>query len=48
MRDKFFCLIRFSIDDTVDIPAGIKPADWRILHRMAVEQALVGVLFRGI
>ncbi|MFA4045652.1 hypothetical protein HPS54_09410 [Prevotella sp. PCHR] len=48
MRDKFFCLIRFSVDDTVDIPAGIKPADWRILHRMAVEQALVGVLFRGI
>lgn len=48
MREKFFELIRFSIDDNAAEPSDIMNADWYVLHRMAVEQALTGVLFRGV
>lgn len=46
--DKFFELIRFSIDANATIPMDINKDDWSILYETARKHALVGVCASGI
>lgn len=48
MKSKFFRLLRYSIDETMPPPEDILQADYPELYRMAAEQALLGVMFRGV
>lgn len=47
-EDKFFSLLRFSIDDSEPIPANITKEDWKAIYEISIQQALMGVVFRGI
>lgn len=48
MDSKFFRLLRYSIDESQPAPIDITDSDCAQLYRMATEQALLGVMFRGI
>ena len=44
----FFDFLRFCIGSAKEIPSSLKEADWKELYRIALKQALLGVLFYGI
>lgn len=48
INDKFFQLLRYSLDESAPVPNEIEKDDWAELLRMAQKQAVVGLLFEGI
>ena len=48
MLQKFFSLLRFSIDEDAPMPSDIKFEDWLGLYEMACQQSLIGVLYKGV
>lgn len=44
----YFEFIKYCLKDEQDIPSFIKEMDWEGLYQFGKEQAILGVLFKGI
>lgn len=48
VTDKFYELIRLSVDSSYDMPDSISQAEWPLIYEMAEKQSLSGILYRGV
>lgn len=48
MQEKFFQLLRYTLDETHALPREMADEEWRMLFEIAQQQSLLGLLFDGI
>lgn len=46
--DKFFQLLRYSIDNSAECSVNISPEEWNEIYEIAQQQSLLGIFFYGL